>query len=117
MVSAQRAILLAGAILIAGMCLYPPWRYEYRPGMMPAPLTRDAGYGWIHASPKTSSLDAALLFDMKWSWDDRKQTPSPPSLDLQFLRVVIDFQKLVVQCVAAAVLTVGASLAYRRNKR
>jgi hypothetical protein len=105
----QRIVLALGALIIAGMVLFPPWLFVFQPsegGMAETfpKMTRPAGYHLLF-SPHVveDQTELAHVFSL-------------PILPLRYFSVVIDTDRLLVQLGGALTITVLLTVLLKSRK-
>lgn len=90
---AQRIVLFVGALMIAGLCLFPPWNEEsVILGQPQSRVTRPAGYHSLIVPPRL-----------------------PRVVDDYASSLRVDSTRLVIQCFVIVVLTGGLMVLLRRR--
>jgi hypothetical protein len=109
----QRIVLALGAIIIAGMALFPPWLFIFDPPQYAAEAfhktTRPAGYHLLF-SPHVAEdqTELARVFNLPPKWHDL-HSPSHFS-------VVIDKDRLTVQLGGVLAITVLLTFLLKSKK-
>lgn len=122
----SRVVLIAGALLIAGMVLFPPWRYTI---LVPRKDNIDVpgGYAFISSPPEpTQERCPACWYEATHPDElDKLLSTIPPDTPTSTTRLVaprqyqtsirMDNERLAVQIVAASLICGLLTLAVRKR--